>query len=118
MARYGATAPQRQWTAQRLLNDKGWRDGSSRARDDAMAPQRRRQWTAQQLLDREGRATAPRRRGTARRLLDGEGWRDGSSTVMAMNGVTASCRQWTAQCGGDGPRAQQGWAAMDGAIAN
>jgi len=51
--RYGAAAPQRQWTAQRLLDGKGWRDGSSTVRDGATAT--RRQGTAQRLLDSKGR---------------------------------------------------------------
>jgi hypothetical protein len=40
MARYGATAPRRQWTARRLLDGEGRRDGSSTAMDGATAPQR------------------------------------------------------------------------------
>ena len=44
MARYGATAPRRQWTARRLLDGKGRRDGSSTAMDGA-----------RRLLDSEGR---------------------------------------------------------------
>ncbi len=38
MARYGATAPQRQWMARRLLNGEGRRDGSSTAIDGVTAP--------------------------------------------------------------------------------
>jgi hypothetical protein len=66
MARYGATAPRRQWMAQRLLNGKGRRDGSSTAMDGVTAP--RRQGTA-----RNGSLTA---RDSGRRLLDGEGRRE------------------------------------------
>ncbi len=40
MARYGTTAPQWQWTARRLLDGKGWCNGSLTARDCATAPQR------------------------------------------------------------------------------
>jgi len=40
MVRYAATAPQRQWTVQRLLDGEGRRDGSSTATamDGATAP--------------------------------------------------------------------------------
>ena len=38
MVRYSATTPRRQWTVRRLLDGKGWRDGSSMVRDGAMAP--------------------------------------------------------------------------------
>jgi hypothetical protein len=37
MVRYGPTAPRRQWTARRLLDGEGRRDGSSTARDGASA---------------------------------------------------------------------------------
>ena len=37
MVRYGATAPRRQWTARRLLDGEGRRDGSSTVRDGATA---------------------------------------------------------------------------------
>ncbi len=87
MARYGATAPRRQWTAQRLLDSKGRRDGSSTAMDGVTAPQWRGTARNGSLMARDG----------ARRLPDGEGRRER---------------------GNDGPRAQQGWAAMDGVMAN
>jgi hypothetical protein len=51
MARYGATAPQRLWTARRLPDGKGRHNGSSTVRDGATAPRRqgtaraRRRWT-------------------------------------------------------------------------
>ena len=38
MVRYGATAPRRRWTARRLLDGEGRRDGSSTVRDGATAP--------------------------------------------------------------------------------
>ena len=41
MARYGATAPRRQWTARLLLDGEGRCDGSLTAMDGATAPQRR-----------------------------------------------------------------------------
>jgi len=79
-------APQRrrQWMVQRLLDGKGWHDGSSRARDGTMAPRQQQQCTAQ-------------------RLLDGEGQRDGS--LLARDGASAAVmdrehngdgRRWTA----------------------
>jgi len=39
MVRYGATAPRWQWTARRLLDGEGRRNGSSTVRDGATAPQ-------------------------------------------------------------------------------
>ena len=41
MVRYGAMAPRRLWTAQRLLDGEGQRGGSSTVRDGATAPRRR-----------------------------------------------------------------------------
>jgi hypothetical protein len=66
MARYGATAPRRQWTARRLLDGKGQRDGSLTAMDGVTAPRRR--GTAC-----DGSSTA---RDRAQRLLNGEGRRE------------------------------------------
>ena len=78
------------------------------------------------LLDSEGRhngsstamdgATAPQRRGMARRLLDGEGWRDGYSA--ARDGAQ-QLLDGKGRCerGGNGPRAQRRWAAMDSGMA-
>jgi len=40
MVMYGATAPRRQWTVQRLLDGEGRCDGSSTVRDGATAPRR------------------------------------------------------------------------------
>jgi len=81
---------------QQLLDGEVWRDGSSTAMDGA---------------------TAPRRRGTARRLLDGEGRRDGS--LMARDGAQQLLNgKGRHERGGDRPRAQRRWAAMDGAMAN
>jgi hypothetical protein len=104
MVRYGATAPRRQWTAQRLLDGKVQRNGSSMA----MA------WTARRLLDGEGRrATAPRRRGTARvrrqwtestTAMGSDGRRDGELTVMDG----AALRQWTARRQLDGKGRRDG----------
>ena len=71
MVRYGATAPQRQWMARRLLDGEGQRDGSSTG------------GIARRLLDCEGlRATAPRRQGTAQARLQ---WTE-STTAMSGNG--------------------------------
>ena len=81
MVRYGATAPQRQWTVQWLLDGEGRRDGSSTVRDGAMASRRR--GMARRLLDSEGRrATAPRRQGVARARWQ---WTE-STTAMGSNG--------------------------------
>ncbi len=62
-------------------------------------------------------AMASRRQGTAQRLLDGEGRRDGSSTAKdgARRLLDGKGRR---KHGGDGPRAQWRWAAMDSAMAN
>ncbi len=62
-------------------------------------------------------ATAPQRRGTACRLLDFNGRGDGSLAVRdgarwLLDGEGRRER------GGDGPRAQRRWAAMDSAMAN
>ena len=55
-------------------------------------------------------ATAPLRQGTARRLLGGnDGRRDCSSTARD------SAQR---ECGGDRPREQRRWAAMDGVMVN
>jgi hypothetical protein len=51
--RYGATAPRQQWTAQRLLNSEGRRDGSWMVRDGATSSTARN--GARQLLDGKGR---------------------------------------------------------------
>jgi len=75
----------RQWTAQRVLDDNGRRNGSLSARDGA----------SMAAMDQEHNGDG--RRWTARWLLVGEGWR---------------------KRGGNGPRAQRQWAAMDGAMTN
>ena len=95
MARYGA---RRQWTAQRLLDGEGRRDGSSTTvRDGATAPRRRgtararRRWTVSTTAmgsdgEHDGEWTvmddAALRRWMARRQLDGEERRDGDLTKM------------------------------------
>ncbi len=66
MARYGATAPRRQWTARRLLDGEGRRDDSSTAMDGVTAPRRRGTARDGSLMARDG----------ARRLLDSEGRRE------------------------------------------
>ena len=73
MVRHGATAPRRQWMAQRLLDGEGRHGGSSTVRDGATAPR----W----------RGTA---RDGARRLLDGKGRRE-----RGGDGLKAQ-RQWAA----------------------
>ena len=93
MARYGATAPRRQWTARRLLEGEGRRDGSSTVRDGATAPPRRgtardgssmaRDSASAAAMDREHNGDG--RRWTARWQIDGDGRRDGNST--ARNGA-------------------------------
>ena len=85
--------------------------GGGRVRIEEMGQPARQTSTA-----RDG-AMAPRWRGTARWLLDGEGWRDGSLTTRdgtrrLLNG------KGRRECGGDGPRAQRQWVAMDSKMAN
>ncbi len=58
MVRYGTVAPQRQWTAQCLLDGEGQCDGSSTVRHGATAPRRQGTASDSSSMARDGASAA------------------------------------------------------------